>query len=75
MVEKSLQKKEYRMPLGIALESYDLKLANRIVREMNYHDLVDAVLPHLDYMRPDFKHQILSEISKKQMSHGTDWAT
>mgnify|MGYP000962591936 FL=1 len=70
MVEKSLRKREYRMPLGIALESYDLVLAKRIIAEINYHELVEAVLPHLDYMEPEFKHKVLVEISQKKMSEG-----
>jgi hypothetical protein len=58
------------MPLGIALQSLDLNLAKRIISEINYHDLVEAVLPHLDYMDVEFKKKLLTEISYKKVLEG-----
>jgi len=47
-----------------------LALAKRIISEINYHELVDAVLPHLDYMEPEFRQKILTEISRRKASEG-----
>lgn len=58
------------MPLGIALESYDLGLAKRIITEINYHELVETLLPHLDHMDPEFRQKVLTEISQKKMTEG-----
>lgn len=67
MVEKSLRRKEYKLSLGIALDSMDLELARRIIADMNLHELVEFLLPQLDYLEIKFRQDLLSEISKKKV--------
>lgn len=71
MVEKSLNRREYRLGLGISLDSLDLELAKRIIAEINLHELVEFLLPQLDYLDADFRKQLLSEISKKKVIEAT----
>jgi hypothetical protein len=58
------------MPLGIALQSLDITLAKRIIADINYYDLVESVLPHLDYMDVEFKKELLTAISSKKAVEG-----
>lgn len=47
MVETSLTNNEYKMALGVALDTEDQSLFARVIKIAEFNDLVENLLPHL----------------------------
>lgn len=47
MVENSIANNEYKMALGVALDTQDESLFARVIKIAEFNDLVENLLPHL----------------------------
>ena len=65
IIHKSIQRKEYKLPLGIALQTHDRDRVHKLLEEMNIHELIECVLPHLTNLEMKFKLELVHEIDAK----------
>ena len=59
-VENSIKNKDYKLPLGIALEVWDVKLFERINYLIDFNELVEFLLPHLLNIDIGFRAELLN---------------
>jgi 26S proteasome regulatory subunit N2 len=59
VVENSLNSGEYKLPLGISLDTKDVVLFCKVFKVAEFNDFVENLLPHLNGLDLCFRSQIL----------------
>lgn len=70
VVESSLSQGEYRMPLGIAIDTLDRSLFARVLSVAEFNDFVENLLPHLLGLELEFRKDILARVVERIPSEG-----
>lgn len=65
IIDKNIKKREFKLPLGIALQTHDRERIHKLLEQMNIHELIEAVLPHLNDLEYKFKQELAHEINAK----------
>jgi len=64
VVDNSIQAKEYKMPLGVALDTQDCELFGRLYKIAEFNDFVEILLPHLLTLDLGFRAKILDIVGQ-----------
>jgi 26S proteasome regulatory subunit N2 len=64
-VDNNINKAEYRLPLGIAIETHDTNLFRRLNDVMEFNEMIEFLLPHLLSIDLSFRNSILELIVKR----------
>lgn len=65
MVENSISAGEFRMPLGVSLDTRDSALFARVLKVAEFNDFVETLLPHLLGLDIEFRRQILELVTER----------
>lgn len=58
-VTNSIEKKDLKLPLGIAIDTLDAELFNKVSGLINIHELIETLLPHILSIDISFRKKIL----------------
>ena len=61
-IENSFNKNDLRLPLGIAIDTEDLPLLEKVLSKMSSHDMIEIITPHLFGMEMEFKKKALDAV-------------
>jgi 26S proteasome regulatory subunit N2 len=62
VVDSSIANGEYKMPLGVALDTRDRQLFARVLAGADFNEFVENLLPHLLGLDLDFRRDILAAV-------------
>ena len=54
-IENSFRKNDLKLPLGIAIDTEDLPLFQKVISKMSSQDMIEVVTPHLFGLDVSFK--------------------
>jgi 26S proteasome regulatory subunit N2 len=70
VVKNSLSQGEYRLPLGVALDTHDRDLFSRVLAVAEFNDFIESLLPHLLGLEVEFRKDILARVAERIPPNG-----
>ena len=63
VIETSISSGEYKMPLGVAIDTQDVELFARVFKIAEFNEFVEVLLPHLLGLDIEFRSKILNIVA------------